>query len=748
MEQDNNGKEIAKLGAKVALKAATAPIKTAIITAVGVILPYILIGAVIFIVILCVYFGTLEQIDEVLEDSTEWGERIGNAISLYGFKTNEDLENDEEGKFFDMLNLYKKVFKFDNYELSIINQTLLYEGSNEERVYLSEKPENYTDKDPDNSKIPIDMLDSEGNVSGSTTFWSFIKNIMTNYQRGFFSTYGGQSQYVKANKNMLVNAAALKRCALLTRKDKEKEEQCYNGYLIAEYNFVTDFLIDCSPLRTPLLCPEEKKIKTDVEPGFLVLPNDILGATAGTTNEILDLASGITNYFASFTIFAGVTKRFTDFVDNVRDALTLFVLGRLANEDDKHFYYDGYIVNNLKETYKVYNNINEYDNNDYLRDKFNYVLSFVDNLNANNSGALQEAATDVLSSFDKEIVEKERKNRRKTAVDIMNMVESYYELTYGKEKIEKKFSEIVASNESKASVVIDSDGNAISFDDYVLMYALSKYSNEIQEIVDSGVNVEERLRTLMIVARTQVYTETGFNHSSAEVNGNNSVYEDGKKIYDAFKADSKMYKYLANLNTSIVNSRGRTIKVNGQVITLTDEQISQVLDSVQAGGKLEDSIANVIPDASLNVTFSPLPTGSFRISSHYGEVRGSEHHNAIDYAAPTGTQIYSISDGVVANVVSHCTVGDTECGGGFGNRVYVRYNTGDGHDYYVIYGHMSSTANISVGQTISAGTLIGYVGNTGYSTGSHLHLEVRKDDTSSGAYAIDPSTLFDMSFGG
>ncbi len=356
MEQNDNGKELAKLGAKTMLKAATAPIKTAIITAIGTILPYILIGAVIFIVILCVYFGTLEQIDEILDDSTKWGERIGNAISLYGFKTNQDLEKDEEGKFFDMLDLYKKVFKFDNYELSIINETLLYEGSEEERVYLDEKPE----KDDDNyaSKIIIDI------TGGKFTLLSFIKNIATNYQRGFFSTYGGQSQYVEANKNMLVNAAALKRCALLTKNNKETEEQCYRGYLIAEYNIVTDFLIDCSPSMSPLLCVEDKKIDTDVEPGFLVLPNNVIGQTVGTVNEVLDVASSITNYFSQFTVFAGIYQRFTDFLDNVRDALTLFILGRLADTSTKHFYYDGYIVNNLKETYKVYNNANEYDNND------------------------------------------------------------------------------------------------------------------------------------------------------------------------------------------------------------------------------------------------------------------------------------------------------------------------------------------------------------------------------------------------
>ncbi len=723
MEQDNNGKELVKLGAKAMLKVATAPLRTLIMTAIGTILPYILIVAVIFIVILCVYFGTLEQIDEVLDGSTDWGERMGNAVSLYGFKTNQELEKDEEGKYFEMLDLYKRLFGFSNHELSIINQTLLYEGSNEERIYLSESPEGGLD----NSKISIDIMDDDGNIIDNMTFWSFIKNIFTNYQRGFFSTYGGQSQYVEANKNLLVNAAALKKCSLLTSKDSAGEEQCYKGYLVAEYNIITDYFINCYYNGIGPLCFMAEAIKTDVEPGFLVLPNNILGETVGNVNEILDLMSAIYNYFDKFTVFGGIHEKFDDFIANanIRDALTLFVLGTLATESSHHFYYDGYIVNNLKEHYKL-SKEEEYDNENINKFGFEGLIKF----------------------YDKERIEKERKNRRKTAVDIMNMVGSYFELTYGKDKIEGQFVEIVASNESKASVIIDADGNSISFDDYVLIYALAKYSDEIKVIIDSGKNVGERLRALMIAVRTQIYTETGFNHGSSEVIGNNDIYEMGKEIYDSFKADSKLYKYLATLSTSISNSRGRTIKVNGQVVTLTTEQINQILGAVENGEKIDNIIGSIIPDASLNVTFSPLPEGSFHISSEYGEVRGDEHHNAIDYAAPKGTSIYSISDGVVTDVVNGCTVGDTSCGGGFGNRVYVRYNTGDGHDYYVIYAHMTSTANVSVGQTISAGTLIGYVGNTGYSFGNHLHLEVRKDNTSSSEYAINPALLFDMNFGG
>ena len=63
------------------------------------------------------------------------------------------------------------------------------------------------------------------------------------------------------------------------------------------------------------------------------------------------------------------------------------------------------------------------------------------------------------------------------------------------------------------------------------------------------------------------------------------------------------------------------------------------------------------------------------------------------------------------------------CGtGGYGNRVEISH--GDGTS--TLYGHML-TITVSVGQTVNQGDIIGYVGCTGYSTGTHLHFEIKQD---------------------
>lgn len=88
-------------------------------------------------------------------------------------------------------------------------------------------------------------------------------------------------------------------------------------------------------------------------------------------------------------------------------------------------------------------------------------------------------------------------------------------------------------------------------------------------------------------------------------------------------------------------------------------------------------------------------------------------HGGIDYGVGEGTPLYAVTDGVV---------GDTPYdSSGFGN--YVMINDADGYEAY--YGHMTSKA-VSGGTKVKAGDLVGYSGNSGNSTGPHLHFEVRK----------------------
>lgn len=133
---------------------------------------------------------------------------------------------------------------------------------------------------------------------------------------------------------------------------------------------------------------------------------------------------------------------------------------------------------------------------------------------------------------------------------------------------------------------------------------------------------------------------------------------------------------------------------------------------------------NVPPSAS---GFAWPAPGFYYISSGYGSRWGTTHRG-IDIAGGgiAGASACASKDGTVIAVSSSCThdypKSSNCCGNGYGNYVLVSH--GDG--YTTLYGHLQSVA-VSVGDSVSQGQTVGYIGCTGYSTGYHLHFEIRLD---------------------
>lgn len=87
-------------------------------------------------------------------------------------------------------------------------------------------------------------------------------------------------------------------------------------------------------------------------------------------------------------------------------------------------------------------------------------------------------------------------------------------------------------------------------------------------------------------------------------------------------------------------------------------------------------------------------------------------HKGIDLAAPIGTPIQSVGDGVITNIGRH---------NGYGNMIEVKHDK----TYSTLYGHMLRFAKgLSKGSRIKRGQVIGYVGQTGLATGPHCHYEL------------------------
>ena len=146
--------------------------------------------------------------------------------------------------------------------------------------------------------------------------------------------------------------------------------------------------------------------------------------------------------------------------------------------------------------------------------------------------------------------------------------------------------------------------------------------------------------------------------------------------------------------------------------------------SSDSSGNTDTSYDTSTPSYSGGSFTWPCP-GYYAISSGYGSRWGTTH-GAIDIAGGNaGASVVASRSGTVVRVSSGCShnypkSSSCGCGGGYGNYVIIQH---DGR-YSTLYGHMASVA-VSAGQSVSAGQTIGYVGSTGFSTGFHLHFEVR-----------------------
>lgn len=115
------------------------------------------------------------------------------------------------------------------------------------------------------------------------------------------------------------------------------------------------------------------------------------------------------------------------------------------------------------------------------------------------------------------------------------------------------------------------------------------------------------------------------------------------------------------------------------------------------------------------------PTVGGYISSYMGE-RWGEYHRGIDIARPSNYNILAADNGVVVS---------TGVDGSYGNKIIINHNNGS----TTLYGHLSKI-NVSVGQVVPKGFVIGIMGSTGNSTGTHLHFEVEQNGS-----LINPLTV-------
>ncbi len=208
---------------------------------------------------------------------------------------------------------------------------------------------------------------------------------------------------------------------------------------------------------------------------------------------------------------------------------------------------------------------------------------------------------------------------------------------------------------------------------------------------DINVTVEKPLVNVQILKEKSILQEIPFEkiveENDAMFKGETDVKQEGSK-------GKKEVSYVISQQNGVVVEK-----------TVTNETVlSEPVDSVTVVG------TKVI--SSRGTGNFAWPTVGGYISSKQGSRWGS-YHRGIDIARPSNYNIKAADNGVV-----------TAAGwdGTYGQRIIIDHNNG----YETVYAHLSEI-DVSVGQVVQQGSVIGIMGSTGHSTGTHLHFEVHKN---------------------
>ena len=218
-----------------------------------------------------------------------------------------------------------------------------------------------------------------------------------------------------------------------------------------------------------------------------------------------------------------------------------------------------------------------------------------------------------------------------------------------------------------------------------------------------------------------------------------------KQMEELEKRDNEVYRAIFEANPIPDSARAREMEAEKEMAAVESMANNQLFSSIENSLNLLASRINVqyisykqidgfIRNKEQLLSHTPAiqPVSNKdlnRIASGYGYridpvYKTVKMHAGLDFAAPQGTPIYATANGTV-------TVAGNK-GNGYGNHVIINH----GYGYETLYGHMVKVKARS-GQKVTRGEVIGWVGNTGKSTGPHCHYEVHKK-----GIKIDPVYFF------
>ncbi len=182
-----------------------------------------------------------------------------------------------------------------------------------------------------------------------------------------------------------------------------------------------------------------------------------------------------------------------------------------------------------------------------------------------------------------------------------------------------------------------------------------------------------------------------------------SVREAGYGGVDRYNALRNMY------NSDVIVDMTKRVDRLSKQLYIQSKSYDEVWDLLKNKANMLASIPAIQPVANKDLKHVASGYG-MRMHPIYKTVK---MHTGMDFTAPVGTEIYATGNGTVSKIEMN--------GRGYGHNIIINH----GYGYETLYGHLSRIV-VRLGQKVKRGDLIAYVGNSGSSTGPHLHYEVRK----------------------
>lgn len=251
-------------------------------------------------------------------------------------------------------------------------------------------------------------------------------------------------------------------------------------------------------------------------------------------------------------------------------------------------------------------------------------------------------------------------------------------------------------------------------------------------------NMFSWLLPLLILSISSLYAETALKKevlnrqelNKTEEAKNIDVQKQNKILTEGLSPASSNKKTTLSKNASAAEEAAA--ELHDEKENDIEESDDELADS-EPEGSLEDELSTLadaesLPDSLfINLQDAYLPCEGSRITSPYG-IRRYRMHKGIDVKVQVGDTIRAAFAGQISRVNYERR--------GYGHYIFVEHP--DHAISKTVYAHLSKKL-VEVGQTVEAGEAIGLAGNSGRSTGSHLHFEIRVQNT-----AIDPAIFFDF----